>query len=115
MVVGVEKLDICKKGVILGDRKCLGGPRKSFVGHPDVTQFLDLFPQTSFSTATVSRTHRHIDGTSTLDCHQPIHSICSTIPAIRCCGKLEGEGGRNDHFTDDYGTLPWNRETLHSR
>jgi hypothetical protein len=51
--VGVEKLDIRKNGMILGDRKCLGGPRKSFVGHPDVTHFFDLFPQTSFSTATL--------------------------------------------------------------
>jgi hypothetical protein len=37
--VGVEKVDIYKNGVILGDRKCLGDPRKSFVGHPDATQF----------------------------------------------------------------------------
>ena len=32
-------VDIHKNGVILGDRKCLGDPRKSFVGHPDATQF----------------------------------------------------------------------------
>jgi hypothetical protein len=51
--VGVEELDIRKNGMILGDRKYLGGPRKLFVEHPDVTQFLDLFPQTSFSTATL--------------------------------------------------------------
>jgi PIN domain nuclease of toxin-antitoxin system len=37
--VGVEKVDTHKNGVILGDRKCLGDPRKSFVGHPDATQF----------------------------------------------------------------------------
>ena len=37
--VGVEKVDIHKNGVILGDRKCLGDPRKSFVGHSDATQF----------------------------------------------------------------------------
>jgi hypothetical protein len=37
--VGVEKVDIHKNGVILGDRKCLCDPRKSFVGHPDATQF----------------------------------------------------------------------------
>jgi hypothetical protein len=30
--VGVEKVDIHKNGVILGDRKCLGDPRESFVG-----------------------------------------------------------------------------------
>jgi hypothetical protein len=35
--VGVEKVDIHKNGVIFGDRKCLGDPRKSFVGHPDAT------------------------------------------------------------------------------
>jgi hypothetical protein len=37
--VGVEKVDIHKNGAILGDRKCLGDPRKSFVGHSDATQF----------------------------------------------------------------------------
>jgi hypothetical protein len=30
--VGVEKVDIYKNGVILGDRKCLGDSRKSFCG-----------------------------------------------------------------------------------
>jgi hypothetical protein len=50
--VGVEKVDIRKNGVILGDRKCLDDPRKSFVGHPDATLFCDLFSQMSFSTAT---------------------------------------------------------------
>jgi hypothetical protein len=35
--VHVEKVDIHKNGVILGDRKCLDNPRKSFVGHPDAT------------------------------------------------------------------------------
>jgi hypothetical protein len=38
--VGVEKVDIHKNGVILGDRKCLGDQRKSFVGHPDATLFV---------------------------------------------------------------------------
>jgi hypothetical protein len=38
--VGVEKVDIHKNGVILGDRKCLGAQRKSFVGHPDATLFV---------------------------------------------------------------------------
>jgi hypothetical protein len=37
--VDVEKLDIHKNDVIWGDRKCLRDPRKSFVGHPDATQF----------------------------------------------------------------------------
>jgi len=35
--VGVEKVDIDKNGAILGDRKCPGDPRKSFLGHPDAT------------------------------------------------------------------------------
>jgi hypothetical protein len=38
--VGVEKVDIHKNGVILGDRKCLGDQRKSFVGHPEATLFV---------------------------------------------------------------------------
>jgi hypothetical protein len=32
--VAVEKLDFCRKPPKLGDRKCLGKPRKSFVGLP---------------------------------------------------------------------------------
>jgi hypothetical protein len=31
-----------------GDRKCLGDPRKSFVGHPDATQFLGPLPADEF-------------------------------------------------------------------
>jgi hypothetical protein len=33
--VGVEKLEIPEIREDLGDRKCLGAQRKSFVGHPD--------------------------------------------------------------------------------
>jgi len=33
--VAVEKLEISEIRTNLGDRKCLGDPRKSFVGHPD--------------------------------------------------------------------------------
>jgi hypothetical protein len=33
--VGVEKLKISEKQYKFGDRKCLGDPDKSFVGHPD--------------------------------------------------------------------------------
>jgi hypothetical protein len=32
--VAVEKLEISEIRTILGDRKCLGGQRKSIVGHP---------------------------------------------------------------------------------
>jgi hypothetical protein len=32
--VVVEKLDISEIKGILGDRKCLAEPRKSFMGHP---------------------------------------------------------------------------------
>ena len=33
--VGVEKLKISEIRTNLGDRKCLGDQRESFVGHPD--------------------------------------------------------------------------------
>jgi hypothetical protein len=33
--VGVEKLKISENQYKFGDRKCLGDPDKSFVGHPD--------------------------------------------------------------------------------
>jgi hypothetical protein len=46
--VGVEKVDIRKNGVILGDSKCLGGPRKSFVGHSDAMEFGTSFRRRVF-------------------------------------------------------------------
>jgi hypothetical protein len=41
-LVAVEKLRFPQKRGILGDRKCLGKPRKSFVGHPDAKLFLRI-------------------------------------------------------------------------
>jgi hypothetical protein len=40
--VGVEKVAFLQKQPKLGDRKCLGKPRKSFVGHPDAILFLRI-------------------------------------------------------------------------
>jgi hypothetical protein len=40
--VAVEKLDISEIRANFGDRKCLTVQRKSFVGHPDVIQFLQI-------------------------------------------------------------------------
>jgi hypothetical protein len=37
--VGVEKVAVRPKQPKLMDRKCLGDPRKSFVGHPDAILF----------------------------------------------------------------------------
>jgi hypothetical protein len=37
--VAVEKLDIHKNGMILGDGKWSVTPYKSFMGHPDATLF----------------------------------------------------------------------------
>jgi hypothetical protein len=37
--VAVEKLHFLQSSKNLGDRKCLGKPRKSFVGHPDTILF----------------------------------------------------------------------------
>jgi hypothetical protein len=37
--VGVEKVQFPQNNENLGDRKCLGKPRKSFVGHPNATLF----------------------------------------------------------------------------
>jgi hypothetical protein len=41
--VAVEKLEISETRHKFGDRKCLGDPCKSFVGHPDAIQFLWIF------------------------------------------------------------------------
>jgi hypothetical protein len=40
--VGVEKLDIPENQDNLGDRKCPDDPRKSFIGHSDAMQFLQI-------------------------------------------------------------------------
>jgi hypothetical protein len=40
--VGVEKLGISEIRTNFGDRKCLTEQRKSFVGHPDAIQFLQI-------------------------------------------------------------------------
>src|ERR1019366_1167045 len=37
--MAVEKLHFRQNSEKLGDRKCLGKPRKSFVGHPDAILF----------------------------------------------------------------------------
>ena len=50
--VAVEKLGISEIRASLGDGKCLGDPRRSFVGHPDAILFLRFLRGVSFSTAT---------------------------------------------------------------
>src|SRR2546430_16283232 len=40
--VGVEKVHFPQNSENLGDRKCLGKSRKSFVGHPDAILFLRI-------------------------------------------------------------------------
>src|ERR1039457_4038479 len=42
MAVGVEKVHFPQNNQNLGDRKCPGKPRKSFVGHPDAILFLRI-------------------------------------------------------------------------
>jgi hypothetical protein len=40
--VAVEKLHFRQNSENLGDRKCLGKPRTSFLGHPDAILFLRI-------------------------------------------------------------------------
>jgi hypothetical protein len=40
--VAVEKVHFSQNSRNLGDRKCLGKPRKSFVGHPNAILFLRI-------------------------------------------------------------------------
>jgi hypothetical protein len=40
--VGIEKVHFPQNNQNLGDRKCPGKPRKSFVGHPDAILFLRI-------------------------------------------------------------------------
>jgi hypothetical protein len=40
--VAVEKLDILEIGPNLGDRKCLGASRRSFIEHPGAIYFLRI-------------------------------------------------------------------------
>jgi hypothetical protein len=49
--VAVEKVHFLQNSEKLGDRKCLGKRRKSFVGHPGAIFFAN-FAGRSFSTAT---------------------------------------------------------------
>jgi hypothetical protein len=46
--VAVEKLGISGIGANLGDRKCPGDPRRSFIGHPRAILFLANFSGVSF-------------------------------------------------------------------
>src|ERR1035441_2484468 len=49
--MAVEKLHFRQNSEKLGDRKCLGKPRKSFVGLPKCKVFSAIFRRVSFSTA----------------------------------------------------------------
>jgi hypothetical protein len=55
--VAVEKLHFLQNSRNLGDRKCLGKSRKSFIGLPNANFFSAIFRQVSFSTATGDFTH----------------------------------------------------------
>jgi hypothetical protein len=57
--VAVEKLHFLQNSRNLGDRKCLGKSRKSFVGHPDAILFFANFLRRSFSIATGHYTQNH--------------------------------------------------------
>jgi hypothetical protein len=46
--VGVEKLKISENQYNFEDRKCLGDPNKSFVGHPDAIYFLRILAKRIF-------------------------------------------------------------------
>jgi hypothetical protein len=46
--VAVEKLGLQKISANSGDRKCLGDPRKSFVGHPDALRFRQIYQKRVF-------------------------------------------------------------------
>ena len=46
--VAVEKPKISEIQSKFGDRKCLGKPNKSFVGHPDAIYFLRIFVKRVF-------------------------------------------------------------------
>src|SRR5216683_7993545 len=55
--VGVEKSPFPQNSQNLGDRKCLGKPRKSFVGDADAILFLRISREGVFPTATGDYTH----------------------------------------------------------
>jgi hypothetical protein len=63
--VAVEKLHFPQNNEKLGDRKCLGKRRKSFVGHPDAILFrefhgTEFFNSHSAFTPTIIRTANSI-------------------------------------------------------
>ena len=69
--MGVEKVAFLKKLPELGDRKCPGDPRESFIAHPDTILFL------RFSLSRVFQQPRLI--TSIED-----GSMCDESPSWRC-------------------------------
>jgi hypothetical protein len=56
--VGVEKLAFVPNGQILGDRKCIGEPTKSFIGHPDAILFLRISSEGVFQQPRLFSTFR---------------------------------------------------------
>jgi hypothetical protein len=60
--VGVEKVGFAENRMKMGDRKCIREPRKSFIGHPDVTQISAGHAEASLSTPTGDSTHNPVTG-----------------------------------------------------
>jgi hypothetical protein len=59
--VAVEKLHFLQNSNNLGDRKCLGKLRKSFVGHPDTILFLRISRERVFQhPQAISPTNYHV-------------------------------------------------------
>jgi hypothetical protein len=62
--VGVEKVGFSQNSRKLGDRKCLGKLRKSFVGHPDAILFLRISPEGVFQQPQAITLVDHFRGTA---------------------------------------------------
>src|ERR1035437_6494954 len=62
--VGVEKVRFPQNSKQLGDRKCLGKPRKSFVGHPNAILFLRISREGVFQQPRLVSTVMAIESTS---------------------------------------------------
>jgi hypothetical protein len=54
--VAVEKLDLSENRPKRSDQKCIGGRRKSFIGHPDATHFRRKFCERVFQQLQASLT-----------------------------------------------------------
>jgi len=88
--VGVEKLTFHPKQPNWGDRKCLGDPTKSIVGHPDALLFLRISREGVFKQPRTHERAMFVRVAVAIDFQCPWNCpwqdrLCKSVTSIRCC------------------------------